>query len=197
MINRYLIGFAVVVLLMLIGIILIFSGGEPKPPIEEQIKPLPEYADSFAEVSYTQRGIINGEDIHREIRITVGQFQRRVDTIAGYSGNVIQTQTFSNSVPAYREFLAAIAGAGFLAERKVSPAQADTLVKCPLGQLYEFELNDGGEVLSYLWDSSCGKNIGTLKVNSSTLRTLFQNQITNYSQLTSSVNLSATTSPTN
>ena len=197
MVNRYLIGFAVVILLMLIGIILIFSGGEPKPTVEQQIKPLPEYADSFAEVSYTQRGIINGEDIHREIRITVGQFQRRADIISGYSGNVIQTQTFSNSVPAYREFLAAIRDSGFLVEKKVSPALADPLGKCPLGQLYEFELNDGGEALSYLWDSSCGKNTGTLKVNSSTLRTLFQNQITNYSQLTSSVNLSATTSPTN
>src|SRR3989344_4092800 len=197
MVNRYLIGFAVVILLMLVGIILIFSGGGgEKKPIQEQIKPLPEYVDTFAEVSYTQRGIINGEDIHREIRITVGQFQRRLDIIAGYSGKVIQTQTFSNSVPAYREFLAAIAGAGFLAEKKVSPSQADTLGKCPLGLLYKFELNDGGEILSFLWSSSCGKDSGTMKVNSSTLQTLFKNQITNYNQVVSDVNLKATTSPT-
>lgn len=196
MINRYLVGFAVVILLMIIGIILIFSGGGEKPA-EQQIKPLPDYADSFAEVSMTTRGIINGEDIHREIRITVGQFQRRVDIIAGYSGNVIQTQTFSNSVPAYREFLAAIRDSGFLAERKVNPAQADPLGKCPLGQLYQFELNDSGETLSYLWSSSCGNDQGTLRVKSSTLQQLFKNQITNYSQLTSGTNLSATTAPTN
>jgi hypothetical protein len=188
MVNRYLIGFAVVILLMLIGIILLFSGGDGKPPAEQQLRPLPDYSDTFAEVSFTQRGIINGEDAHREIRVTVGQFQRRLDIIAGYSGNVIQTQTFSNSVPAYREFLAAIRDLGFLSERKASPAQADPLGKCPLGQLYEFELNDGGEVLSYLWSSSCG-NIGTLKVKATDLQKMFKNQITNYNQLVSGVKL--------
>lgn len=191
MINRYLIGFAVVILLMLIGIILLFSGGGGKPPLEEQLKPLPEYSDTFAETSVTIRGQINGEDIHREVRITVGQFQRRLDIIAGYSGNVIQTQTYSNSEPAYEEFLYAINDAGFLVERKgLSPAQANEKGKCPLGNTFEFELNDGGEVLSYLWASSCGKNIGTLKVSSSSLlQTLFKNQITDYNKLVSGVQL--------
>ena len=189
MINRYLIGFAAVILLMIIGIILIFGGGG-KPPIEEQLKPLPEYSDTFAETSMTIRGEINGEDIHREVRITVGQFQRRLDIIAGYSGNVIQTQTFSNSEPAYDEFLWAIDRAGFLLERKgLSPAQANEKGQCPLGNTFEFELNDSGDVLLYLWASSCSKNIGTLKGNSSLLQTLFKNQITNYNQLVSGVQL--------
>src|SRR3989344_73024 len=198
MVNRYLIGFAVVILLLLVGIILLFSGGGgEQKPVEQQVKPLPQYFDTYAEVSVTTRGIINGEDVHRSIPIAVGQYQRRLDIIAGYSGNVIQTQTFSNTAPAYKEFLAAINSAGFLAERKVPSAQADPLGKCPLGQLFELELNDGGEILSYLWSSSCGNVKGTLAVKSSTLQQLFQNQITNYGQLTSNVSLSATTSSTN
>lgn len=188
--NKYLIAFGAVFLLMIIGIILIFSGGggEQKPP-EERIKPLPEYSSTFAETSMTIRGQINGEDVHREIRITVGQFQRRLDIISGYSGNIIQTQTFANSSDAYAEFLAAINGAGFLLEQKRPPAQADPLGKCPLGQLYEFELNDSGEELSYLWGSSCGNSIGTLKGRSGTLQQLFKAQITDYGKLTSGIQL--------
>lgn len=188
--NKYLIAFGAVFLLMIIGIILIFSGGggEQKPP-EEQVKSLPEYSSTFAETSMTIRGQIVGEDLHRRIRITVGQFQRRLDIISGYSGNIIQTQTFANSSAAYAEFLAAINGAGFLLERKVPEAQADPLGKCPLGQLYEFELNDSGEELSYLWSSSCGSNTGTLRGSSGTLQQLFKAQITDYSQLTSGVQL--------
>src|SRR3972149_8316956 len=114
MINRYLVGFVVVILMMIVGIIMLFSGGGEKPsPTAVKVKPLPEYSGTYAEASMTTRGQINGEDIHRSIRITVGQYQRRLDIITGYSGNVIQTQTYSNSEPAYSEFLYAIRDAGF------------------------------------------------------------------------------------
>lgn len=197
MINRYLIGFVVVILLMLIGLILVFSGGGDNRPTEERPKPLPEYSTTYAEVSYLQRGIINGEDIHRSIRITVGQFQRRVDVIAGYNGNIIQTNTFSNNEAAYSEFLWAIANAGFLAERKTSKEQANPQGKCPLGTLFEYELNESGERLSSLWTSSCNNKTGTLAGNQSTLSQLFKNQITDYDKLMSGVSLNATNSPNN
>ena len=186
--NRYLVGTAVVILLAIVGLIIIFSGGDGVQQAEKkEPKSLPEHSDTIAETSMTIRGEINGEDIHREIRITVGQLQRRLDIIAGYSDAVIQTQTYSNSLPAYREFLYAIAGAGFLAKKETSPAQANPSGKCPLGNLYEFELNDGGEVLSYLWTSTCSNAKGTLAVSSSTLQQLFKNQITDYFELTSGV----------
>jgi hypothetical protein len=191
-INRYLIGFAVVILLMIVGIILLFGGGgeKPKPGTAPVVKPLPEYSTTYAEVSLTTRGQINGEDLHRSIRITVGQFQRRVDVIAGYSGNIIQSQVFSNSEPAYEEFLFALRDAGFTLQKKgVGPISSNEKGKCPLGQVYIFELNDSGEQLSYLWSSSCGKNIGTLNGNSSLLQQLFKNQITDYNQLISGVRL--------
>ena len=190
MFNRYFVGFALVLIMIIIGIVLIFGGGEDKKTaVEKTVKPLPTYAETYVETSMTIRGEINGEDIHREIRVTVGQTQRRLDIIAGYSDTVIQTQSYSNSLPAYREFLYAIADAGFLAKREMSPAKANPLGKCPLGNLYEFELNDGGEQLSYLWTSSCGNSKGTLAVSSSTLQQLFKNQITDYSELTSDVQL--------
>lgn len=192
MINRYLIGFVVVILMLLFGIILLFSGGGEKPASTTApvVKPLPEYSITSAETSMTIRGEINGDDVHRSIRITVGQYDRRLDVIAGYQGQVIQTNTFSNNQSAYSEFLYAIKDAGFMLKRKgVTDAQAQPNGKCPLGNLYTYELNAGGESLSDLWSSSCGSKTGTLGGSSSLLQTLFQNQITNYSQLTSGVQL--------
>jgi len=191
MVNRYLIGFAVVFLLMIVGIILLFSGGGEKPgPNAVKLKPLPEYSDTFVETSMTIRGDINGEDIHRLVRITVGQYQRRLDVIAGYSGNIIQTNTFSNSGAAYSEFLYALRDGGFLLKKKnVSEAAANDKGKCPLGNLFAFELDDSGEELSYLWSSTCGKNAGTLGGSSSLLQSLFKAQITDYSKLVSGVKL--------
>jgi hypothetical protein len=189
MINRYLIGFAVVILLMFIGLILIFSGGDEKPR-EEQLKPLPEYSTTYAEASMTIDGPIVGEDQKRSIRITVGQYQRRLDVISGYNGNITQTNSFSNNESAYNNFLWAIWRSGFLKERKgLDELQQNEKGQCPLGQRYIFELNESGEQLSYLWTSSCGNKIGTLAGDSSTLQQLFEAQITDYDELVSDVEI--------
>lgn len=190
MINRYLVGFAVVILLMITGIILIFGGGGPSPSSFVKIKPLPDYSDTYAQVSMTTDGRINGEDVHRAIRVTVDQYQRRLDVLAGYSENIVQTQTFSNTEKAYDVFLRAIRDAGFMVKKKgITGTAADERGKCPLGFRYIFELNDSGDRLSYLWSSSCGKKLGTLGGSSSLLQSLFKAQITDYSKLTSSVRL--------
>lgn len=187
-INKYLIAFAAVFILMIIGIILIFSGGGGGPE-EEKLKPLPDYSNTFAEVSLTIDGRVVGEDAKRSIRITVGQYQRRLDIITGYNGNIQETHTFTNSEQAYDIFLRAINGAGFLLERELTPAAADERGKCALGQRYIYELNDSGEELSYLWTSSCGSKTGTLAGRNSTLQQLFKLQITDYSKLTSKTKL--------
>ena len=178
--------------MLLFGIILLFSGGGEKPATTPApaVKSLPEYSITSAETSMTTRGEINGDDEHRSIRITIGQYERRLDIITGYQSQVIQTNTFSNNQSAYSEFLYAIKDAGFMIKKKgVDPAQVQPDGKCPLGNLYIFELNAGNETLSSLWSSSCGSAIGTLGGNSSLLQTLFKNQVTNYSQLTSGVQL--------
>ena len=190
-INRILFISASVILLIIIGLIIIFAGGgEEKPATDEEaLQPLREYSNTNAEVSFNQRGDINGQDQHREILITISQFERRLDVISGYSGTIIKTQTFSNSLPAYRQFLAALGDSGFLLKRPTTDAGADPLGKCPLGTLYEFELNDGGDVLSYLWTSGCSNAKGTFAGSSSTVQQLFKNQITDYGELVSGVNL--------
>jgi len=177
------------IFLILFTIILIFfrGGGQPTTPRTEKLKPLAQYATTSAQVSMTIDGRVNGEDVHRSIRVTVSQYLRTLDIIGGYSGNILTTQSFSNTQDAYGVFLRAINDAGFLA-RNSDYKIDDERGKCPLGLRQVFELNDAGDSLSRLWSSSCS-NVGTLKGSRTSLQTLFKLQITDYNELTSGVRL--------
>jgi hypothetical protein len=190
--GRIFLSLAIISLILIIGVILIFGGNEPeKPPQGPVIQPLPSYASTDAQVSMTIDGPVNGEDVHRQIRIRVDRYGRHLEIIQGYSGNVIARNDFDNTQDAYRVFLKSLNNSGFMAARK-GVKNTDYEGQCALGQRYIFELNDGGEELSKLWSSSCGGNIGTLAgANSGSLRSLFQAQITNYGSLIQNVNLGA------
>jgi hypothetical protein len=153
---------------------------------------LPEYVDTTAAVSMTTDGIVNGDDMHRQIRVTIAQDRRVVEVIQGYSGQVIDSHSFYNTRDAFSVFLKSINNAGFLAKRKNSKAPADPAGQCALGFRYIFVLNNEGEDVSDLWTSSCGTNTGNWGGAITTTQTLFRNQIPDYSTLVSNVNLEAT-----
>jgi hypothetical protein len=99
---------------------------------------------------------------------------------------VIETHNFDNTEAAYNVFLRAIDGGGFT--RKSATYKDDNeLGKCPLGYRYIYELNDGGDVLSRSWSSTCGSGLGTFGGNASLMQSLFQLQITDYNKLTNNV----------
>jgi hypothetical protein len=189
--NRYAIAVGLFLLLAVVGLFLIFSGDGPKESNKATPKALNEYAyDSSSEVILTTRGKINGDDIHRSIRITVARDYRRIDIIQGYEGTVINTQQYINNSEAYREFLYAINDAGFVKGRpKVTEEQARQAGKCPTGNLFAYEHNVGTEEMSELWSATCNKEMGTFAGNSSLIQTLFKAQITDYSKITSGVSL--------
>lgn len=194
--NKIFFGIVGFILLMIIIIIILAGGGDKKPantgPV---VKSLPSYSQTGAAVSWTQQGIVNGEDIHRSIRITVSSSERTVQVISGYSGQVISSQVFPNSEDSYDVFLRSLAGMGFLTRSKDAKKVSDNENGyCPLGQRYIYELNNGADELSRLWSSSCGTKVGTFGGSASGIRQLFQLQITNYNKIVSGVNLSASTS---
>ncbi|HEX5394789.1 MAG TPA: hypothetical protein VFW52_00275 [Candidatus Saccharimonadales bacterium] len=193
--NRLLALFLAFIAIVIFIVVLIARGGNPpqqQSPTGVTVQPLPEYASTDAEVSATTQGIVNGDELHRSIRITVSGNSRELEIIEGYSGTVVSRRNFDNTEEAYAVFLRAINGAGFLSKLPKSKYPADERGQCPLGQRYIFALNQDFEDLSRTWASSCGRAVGTSGGNTSTLLTLFRNQIPNYSQLTSDVNLSAT-----
>ena len=189
------------IILILVGFIIflaillnLFTGGKkPAPTNAVQVKPLPEYAATDATVSFTTDGIVNGDELHRAIRITISSNQRTMDVLQGYNPSVIQSKSFINNQEAYDVFLRAIAGAGFLVKTKDSKAVSDERGLCPLGFRYILDLNQDGDDLSRLWASSCGSKVGNSAGAIPTISQLFEDQIPNYDNLVGQVNLSATT----
>jgi hypothetical protein len=191
--GRLLAGFIGLITLIIILVVLFGHGGKkPVAPINP-IKPLADYAQTDATTSFTVDGIVNGDEMHRAIRITVSASQRQLDVLQGYNPSVIQSNTFINNQEAYTVFLKSIRNSGFLAKNSKSKAPADPAGQCPLGFRYILNLNQDGDDLSNLWVSSCGSAVGNAVGALPTIQTLFQDQIPNYETLTDQVNLSATT----
>ena len=195
--NRSIILFLAVLFLIILGFALILTGGHgnKKTPANSgpAIMALPDYSNTDATTSLTIGGIVNGDEMHRQIRITIGSEERKVDIIQGYGNNVINTQSFYNNPDAYGVFLRSISYAGFLNAIKKPAVTSNPAGQCPLGNTFIYQLNQEGETLSNLWSSTCGVKVGTLGGNSNLLQTLFQNQIPNYNTITQNVNLAATT----
>jgi hypothetical protein len=191
---RYIFAFVGVFLLILIGLILIFGGGGKKKTTTTGtnapvVMDLPDYAPTDAYVTMTTDGRVNGDDIHRAIRITVSRDQRVLDIVQGYSGHVIDSHSFPNNEEAYNVFLHSLKNSGFMVKRKGANLSADFTGVCPTGTRTIFGLNQSVDVLSQHWTTSCDGVPGTLGTDPSVLIDLFQAQITGYSDLTSQVDL--------
>jgi hypothetical protein len=183
-------------LFVLIGLFIwLWPSGKPhKPhtaPSAPALQPLPEYADTGSEVSLAQDGIVNGDEMHRTIWITVSSVIRRIDIVQGYGGTVIDTHSFNNTGDAYTVFLKAINYYGFLSKQPKPTVPADPDGQCPLGFRYIYKLTQDAGDLFTAWTSTCGTAAGNSTGNSSNLLTLFRDQIPDYFQLVKDVNLSA------
>lgn len=190
--GRLLAAFAGLVLFIVLMVILFGHGGK-KPPAGPQLMPLPEYAGTNATVSFTVDGIVNADELHRSIRITISNSQMELDVLQGFNPRVIQSKTFENNQQAYTVFLKSINNYGFLNKLKSSKYSDDEQGVCPLGFRYIFDLNQDGADLSRTWSTSCGTKVGTSGAALGSIQTLFQDQIPNYSTLTENVDLQATT----
>jgi len=191
--RKRLIIFATVVVGFVLLLVLIFGRGsgnnnqKTTKPVPNKPIVLTDYADKDSKVVLNVSGQINGDDIHREIRITVTRGNRRLEVIQGYQGNVIQTQNFVNNPDAYDTFIRALARINFGKERKTS--QTDERGVCATGQRYIFEVYDNNDRISRTWSATCIK--GTSLAAPALVLQLFRAQITDYAKLTQKVELSS------
>jgi hypothetical protein len=178
------------ILVFVIGITLLFGGHKnTSNTTKPVVKTLPDYADSDAEVSFTTDGTINGDDLHRQIRIRVNRGVRVLEIVQGYNGQVIDRHVQQNNLSAYTAFLKALNGAGFTLARKGAKLTADYSTICPLQNRYNLAVKNGSATLSQLWSSDCGNASGDFGGAFDVVQTLFQEQITGYADLTNQVAL--------
>ncbi len=143
------------------------------------------YAGLNSSVSVTTIGRLVGQDSHREVRISVSRNERRLEVLSGYDQNVTSSSSYVNTQSAYETFLSALGNAGFISSKK---SLLDQRGICPTGNRYIYDLSVNGQHESNLWANNCNK-LGTFRGQGSIIRSLFQDQIPDYSKQTQSVKL--------
>ena len=152
-------------------------------------------ADEFAKaggtdavVSFQTDGVINGNDQHRQITISVSKNSRTLTVYQGYQGSVLSTQSFANNEDAFQSFLNAIYNAGFT-KVKSNSTQTNIAGACPLGNRFIYSSQNIAGAPEPLWAATCSAKIGTFGGNGGTINSLFRLQIPNYNSLVNGVNL--------
>lgn len=191
--KRYVIAVLVLFFIMAMGIVVLAklgsnSSDKPEQKAAVQERQLNDYAGSTsAKVVMTTQGAIVGNDVFRSIRITVTRDQRTIEILDGYTNEVQSSKTFANNQAAFEAFLWALRNAGYMNTRTVKVT--DDRGVCPQGLRYSYELWDNDEQLHRSWSTSCTTKDGTFGGASATVQRLFQNQITDYSDIISGVRL--------
>jgi len=140
-------------------------------------------------VSMTVRGPIVAQESFRSYRIEVTPSSRTITTYTGYLDQVVSTQTLSNNVPAYEQFVHALDNANLAKGTQLTGDKDTTLGICATGRVIEFNIINGKDSIKHLWTSTCSGSKGSLNASVSQVSNLFTQQIPDSSRLISAVNL--------
>ncbi len=185
---KYFLGGLGIIGLIVIILVIVFSGGSSDDAPKEVVPgvKVSSYSSSNAIVRSTVDGRIVGNEAHRAIRISVAKDKRSVEVIQGYDGSVLKSAQFANTQASYDVFLRALEGAGF--SKSKTATTSDEVGLCSQGNRYIYEIIEVAESKQRLWASSCDRQ-GTFAGQGQTVRTLFQDQIPDYSTFVSGVQL--------
>lgn len=190
---KYVLGVLGVILVSILAIVLITSGGGGDQGPAVAPLDVSEEAREGVSAVYTVQGRLVGQNQRRAIRIIVNQDERRVEVLAGYEEAVERSNTFPNTHAAFESFLVALDQAGF--DNKQATSIEDERGACPLGYRYIYELREYSQELLRSWNTSCSSNQGTFDGSTSTIRRLFRAQIPDYNSLVSDVDLRGAKNP--
>ncbi len=185
---KYLLGVAAVVVIAVLAIIFISSpkkSANNAKTSSSAIK-LTDYIQKNSQVSFTTQGRIVGDDQYRELKITVSPNERVIEVLDGYNETTDRNLSYANNRAAYDVFIHSIDNAGYLTKRSTSLTSEKGV--CALGNRYIFDLSSDSKQIVRRWSTNCGGQ-GSFGGSSSTIRELFQAQITDYNNFISGVSL--------
>lgn len=182
-----------VILLIVFGIVLFNRGGSENKvtPGKRTVKLSDFITKDNSSVEYNTAGAINALENHRAIQIIVTPTTRTINVYTGYNGQILNTQTYSNTQNAYSDFITALGRAGFTRERRLD-ANISSQSVCPTGSRTHYKLFEGSDEVMNLWTASCTS--GSYAGNVSLTNSLFKSQIPDYSKITQGVNINTGTS---
>ncbi len=145
--------------------------------------------EQYDVVRYVQDGEITGPEEHYTIVITVSSASRRIDIYQGYNTSPLRSESFANSEASYGAYYAALKNVGFFTVRD-DPSNTDRTSYCPLGIRYSYLAgNDISNPSLNSWSASCSAKAGTFAGSKADVKTLFKNQIPEYSTFIKGITL--------
>lgn len=183
LLNRYVFGFLIATGLIILILVLVFSG--PSTP-KVTSKPLVSYATSNSSIEMDIYGPIVAPANHSQVDITINQYTSNITVYRGYNYDVVRSVSFNNSFNSYQALLAALSFAGY---NKGTKNNTSSLGYCAVGDIYTFKLNNNGQNVSTYWTSNCGGDPVTYSGNVSRTLSLFESQVPNYSNIISGANI--------
>ncbi len=181
---RFFIGFIIALGLIIALIVLLLQGGNSSTPKEPALS---TYANTSTIVRVSIDGPVTAPQNHNQIVVTVGRDRATYQQFNGYDGTIIASKSYDNSFNSYNTFLHAISRAGMLVGN-TDPKLSNSLGRCPLGQIYTFEVLNGDKQIKKLWTTNCG-GAKTFGGNTNLIMSLFQSQIPDYSDLSQNVRI--------
>lgn len=145
--------------------------------------------ENFAVVRFQQIGSIVSPEDHYQIDITISDVSRRIDIYQGYNFTLIKSESFNNTQASYDAFYAGLQSIGFFNTRE-DKNNYDRDGYCPLGTRYTYQAGIDIAVPDFdAWSASCSARAGTFAGNKSQTKTMFKEQIPDYSTFVKDVRL--------
>jgi hypothetical protein len=145
----------------------------------------------YANTNVSMRLTIDGPEVyqqnHQAVQITVDKNNVTYEQLTGYNGQVVNEQTYPNTVAAYDVFLHTLYYSGFYRGDNTASLN-DERGRCALGTRYVYEIVDGSSDVDRFWSTNCG-GTSTYKGDISATINAFQTQVPNYDSLASNLNL--------
>jgi hypothetical protein len=173
---RYLLGILATAGLVILILVLLFRGGGSGP--QAKMLMLPDYATTGSSAQYSIEGPVVADQSYEQISIDVDAQQVTLNIYKSYDHDLIKTQTYQNSQEAYNTFLKALQNVGFT-KVNTNPALKDHHGVCPLSQSSVYSFDNGSKQVIHAWSTPCGSK--SFNGNASSVRTLFQRQVPDYS----------------
>lgn len=138
-------------------------------------------------VTMTVRGEIVSNEDFRSYQIQITPSTRTLTTYRGYIGDVINTVSIANNIPAYEQFVYALNRANFMKGVESTGGNSDLRGICATGKVYAFNILRSNVSEKQLWSSSCSSARGSLSANLDQITKLFTAQIPDSKKIISEI----------
>ena len=165
----------------------VFSGSNDKETVvvEEQAD---TSINGVSTVSYTVDGPVVASSLHKSYKVEVSSSVVTMRVYSDFGQRVIAERSYINNETAYSNFVFSLERAKATARFEGTDEEDDKADQgvCPKGYRYILEIGDDIR----RWTTSCDRTLGTAAGQMTTIRSLFNKQIPDYTSLIKGTGLS-------